>query len=582
MTNGLFCRLFCYLLVPAAASFALINSDGYLIKSQKDLSRVRRRLGGTVALFQLPRSRREFYLQLRACADDQTSALSSSGSSGNPQALQRQNLPLTKKLEGLDSCTSQIQAERILDQALLQQLDERSKGRNDDGTRFPRPLYKSVTLPPSAAIKGISDSDLAIQTRTLNSRYSVEDLIDISGNADSARATVALATVLLLSATTAVVANQLLFEIVPDVIRWIFVFVFTFTPFAFIGTGIMTPTKLQQALLNLQVKYSQVSQQRILQHEAGHFLIGHLLGVPVAQYNVGSLGNQNSRASAPSRGPILSAVEWYPLADPDVATSRAAALGFDPQPRGRASSSDSNAPEAVPFFSDDGRGASAMNRGSVLRREALLSTNSTIFEKLPMRNNRRAEWPYRALSMGEVDVLAMVSVAGICAEILSFGQAEGGAADLTQLRQLMTQQVDPPLTDREQNNIIRYSIGFTTGLLRKHVTALDALADAMSKCGTLAECVASIESLAAQEELVFTDEFYQQRRASFLQRNSLFVKREFAKSIDSPTKRFVEVKGGGYRRPAPVRLEGDDPIYLALFLSAVFALWAFSGGLELH
>jgi hypothetical protein len=54
------------------------------------------------------------------------------------------------------------------------------------------------------------------------------------------------------------------------------------------------------------------------------------------------------------------------------------------------------------------------------------------------------------------------------------------------------------------------------------------------------------------------------------------------KDIDFVEDRFVEGRGGGYRRQDKIPLTDDDPIYLATALSLFFLLWASSGGLSLH
>ena len=53
------------------------------------------------------------------------------------------------------------------------------------------------------------------------------------------------------------------------------------------------------------------------------------------------------------------------------------------------------------------------------------------------------------------------------------------------------------------------------------------------------------------------------------------------KTADKKDDRFVEGKGGGYKKQQYL-LTGDDPLYLALGIATVFLLWASSGGLSLH
>jgi hypothetical protein len=53
--------------------------------------------------------------------------------------------------------------------------------------------------------------------------------------------------------------------------------------------------------------------------------------------------------------------------------------------------------------------------------------------KLPSRDEPRNAWPYRGFDAITLDSLLVVSVGGVCAERLAFGNAEGGYADLSQL-----------------------------------------------------------------------------------------------------------------------------------------------------
>ncbi len=52
----------------------------------------------------------------------------------------------------------------------------------------------------------------------------------------------------------------------------------------------------------------------MIQHEAAHFLMGHLLGLPIKGYATNA---------------VKSAVEFYPLNDPEIGRDRAQSLGFE-------------------------------------------------------------------------------------------------------------------------------------------------------------------------------------------------------------------------------------------------------------
>ena len=88
----------------------------------------------------------------------------------------------------------------------------------------------------------------------------------------------------------------------------------------------------------------------------------------------------------------------------------------------------------APYFSEKGRGSDAIATQSVFRNAKNYTENP--FLKLPSQNEPSKAWPYRGFDENTIDKLTVVSVAGVCAEILAYGNAEGGYADISQLRQL--------------------------------------------------------------------------------------------------------------------------------------------------
>lgn len=301
-----------------------------------------------------------------------------------------------------------------------------------------------------------------------------------------------------------------------------------------------------------------------------------LLGFPVKAYATNAVKN---------------AVEFYPLSDGDRGMDYASRLGFDANKSRRSGSNDDEEPvipilEDRPFFSKDGRGGETVRRQSVFRDEDV-ANNDAEFLKLPSLNEPTNSWPYRGFKDNELDQLCAISVAGVCAEILAFGDAEGGVADLSQLRQIFN-SAEEEISEREYDNRIRYGLGFTISLLRRHLGALDALADVMERGGCVAECVIAIEScgnVSGQDGLSGDYEF--RRRQKFRTEGATWVEKLFvgkAKNADTEEDRFVEGKGGGYieEKPRFLRLTGDDPLYAALAVSLGFLVWASSGGLSLH
>jgi hypothetical protein len=457
-------------------------------------------------------------------------------------------------LKQLDQCNSGIVARRILEQAI----------RNDDKA-YPS-LYNSMTIPPGASDRGISDGDLAIQTKIRNKKYGIMELIDLKGDRDADRASAGVLGVFLASSLTAIVANENLPG--PEIFRFVVVWILSFTPLAMVGYGIATPENLQALLVSIQRKLFPTYRKRMIQHEAGHFLMAHLLGFPIQGYSSNAVKN---------------AVEFYPLNDPNVGLNRAQQLGFDTRQKSlRTEETYPQYPSDTPFFSKEGRGSEIIKTQSVFRNVKKYSEDP--FLKLPSQMEPTQSWPYRGFDHGTVDKLAVVSVAGVCAEILAFGNAEGGVADFSQLRQIFASS-EPELSERDMDNRIRFSLGFAMTGLRLHLGALDALAVVMERGGTVSECVAAIEqcSTVSGNDGISGDQDYdvlrrRQFRSSGVTMWEKFLLRE--KNADTEETRFVNGRGGGYKEDKRLlQITGDDPIYLALGISCIFLAWAISGGL---
>jgi hypothetical protein len=154
-------------------------------------------------------------------------------------------------LKALENCRTGTAARRVLKQAF-------------DGTNA---LYNSVFIPAGASDQGISDGDLAIQTKIRNKKYGVFDLIDLNGDRDADRASAGVLGVFVASSLSAIVANENLPG--PEIIRFLVVWIFSFAPFALVGYGIATPENLQTLLVSLQRTIFPSYRKRMIQHEAG-------------------------------------------------------------------------------------------------------------------------------------------------------------------------------------------------------------------------------------------------------------------------------------------------------------------------
>ena len=465
-------------------------------------------------------------------------------------------------LNELTKCTSGTAARKILEKALLSSSND-----DDEGTSNSDRLYGSLFIPRGASERSLSDADLAIQTGIRNSKYSVMELIELNGDRDADRASLALLCVTVGSMFSALAANQNLPG--PDIFRFVVVWLLSFAPLAFVGTGIAAPAELQAILVRIQREVLPTYRRRMLQHEAGHFLLGHLLGLPIKGY----------RANA-----VKNAVEFYPLSDGEVGLDRARMMGFDKarDDGGYAEQSfDSTSSGSQPFFSEGGRGERAMQEQSVFREKKDYANNP--FLKLPSQNDPKQAWPYRGFDEETLDKLAVISVAGVCAEILAFGNAEGGYADLSQLRQLFN-AAEPDLDEKAMENRIRYSLGYGISQLRRHLGALDALVKVMERDGSVAECVLAIESCENVSGATIMGDYERIRRDKIRSEGVGLVERMLlggGKNADTEDDGVVYGKGGGERKKK-FALTGDDPLYAAGAAALAFFIWASSGGLSLH
>ena len=458
-----------------------------------------------------------------------------------------------KILSDLDSCKTGFTAKKVLDAALAADSSNPN-------------LYTSLLIPRDASSLSISDAELAIATNIRNSKYSIMDLIELNGDKDIDRAASILLCVFVGSIFSATVAQQSLPG--PEIVRFIAVWLLSASPLVFVGFGIATPERLQTILVQIQRFVFPSYRKRMLQHEAGHFLMGHLLGIPIRKYQSNAVKN---------------AVEFYPLSDADVGQDRASKLGFDTKRKnGNMLRNILEPPSNVgAFFDEGGSGESMIQQQSVFRNAKNYTDNP--FLKLPAKDEPKTAWPYRGFDSETLDKLAVISVAGVCAEILAFGNAEGGYADFSQLNQFFASS-SSELSESERQNRIRFSLGYAMGNLKRHLGCMDALVEAMEKDSSVKDCIIAIETCDNISGATVMGSYEQLRRKKIQSDDINFLESFFlmrAKNADEEDYGIIEGKGGGERK-AKFQLSGDDPLYAAIGAAGFFFVWASSGGLQLH
>lgn len=469
------------------------------------------------------------------------------------------------ELARLSGCTSGATARRILRRALS----------GDDA------LFRSLTIPPLASAKYLSDAELAIQTNVRNQRKKVTELVETNGDADADRASLFVLGLFVASMSSAVAASESLPG--PEIVRFVVVWLLSFAPLLFVGVGLAVPQELQVALIQLQAAVLPSYKQRMIQHEAGHFLMGHLLGLPVKEYRADSA--------------IKSAVEFYPLKDKGLGQEKARSMGFvnnnnkdDDDTDDDYNYNDNNGYDR-PFFSEGGR-------GDVLLQNSVLADpkeNDLWAKQVPNKDKARDAWPFRRLDDDTLDVFSVVSLAGVTAEILAFGDGQGGFADLAQLSIILKDNVEDDNNgdfDKTFQTKVRFALGYNFSQMRRHLGALDALAAVMERGGSVEECVRAIETCEDASGLsnVFPGprrlQRYESLRKERLQQDYTVLEKLVLKKYadkNGTDKGATEGRGGGDREDdGKFAVTGDDPLYLAGAAAVSFFVWASSGGLSLH
>ncbi|CAJ1937987.1 unnamed protein product [Sphenostylis stenocarpa] len=99
------------------------------------------------------------------------------------------------------------------------------------------------------------------------------------------------------------------------------------------------------------------------------------------------------------------------------------------------------------------------------------------------------------LDAKELDRLAVVSMAGLAAEGLTFDKVVGQSADLFTLQRFINRS-KPPLSKDQQQNLTRWAVLFAASLLKNNKVLHEALMEAMAKKASVLECIQTIENAA--------------------------------------------------------------------------------------
>ena len=178
-------------------------------------------------------------------------------------------------------------------------------------------------------------------------------------------------------------------------------------PFLALLAGVAVPQQLQGAVIALR-RLDPAYRQRQNYHEAGHFLVGYLLGLEVERYNA---------ASADGSGAEVSFVS-------------------------------------------------------------------------PIASTRTHD---------AVDAVAVLAMAGIAAEVIACGGAEGGATDVGQLRGMLSAASPAISTRKDQDDRIRWATLMALTMLQNERKSLDVLAKQFETMEDVGQCIRALEASAERK-----------------------------------------------------------------------------------
>ena len=93
-----------------------------------------------------------------------------------------------------------------------------------------------------------------------------------------------------------------------------------------------------------------------------------------------------------------------------------------------------------------------------------------------------------------LDGVCVLSMAGVAGEVLACGDAQGGYADVVQLRSLCSVASPPISSARDQDERIRWALLMALTMLQNNREALDALVVQLEAAQDVETCARAIEA----------------------------------------------------------------------------------------
>ncbi|CEL94590.1 unnamed protein product [Vitrella brassicaformis CCMP3155] len=277
-------------------------------------------------------------------------------------------------------------------------------------------------------------------------------VLDIDGGSAVDKIALGLG-VLCLVATGAVFLGALNW-IPNDFVRYCVSLALISLPFTYMAVGIARPNDLFFFIAEVWRALSPKTAERLYYHEAAHFLVGYLLGLPIKSYSANS---------------FLNRVEFYD--DMDILT----AADRPPESLRDRIQAGFEVPEGDrPREADD-------DDEVTLRRE--------------LRSGERRPRPGTVVNLERAKRAIVVASAGVAGEYLYCESAEGGSADIKWIDAVL-RRTDPPLKRDERQDYMRWGVVEAYLLLDKYKTTLDALVDSFRAGRSIVECVKAIEDSA--------------------------------------------------------------------------------------